>query len=244
MTYVMQEGFGALGIVPPRYVADNDNVAGTTCCVTGVKTPRLYMETFAPLEQLPPISGSLNADIRHGDFMETFTGRKFWPMDPTPDEVHIEDIAHALSMQCRYAGHCLRFYSVAEHSVLMAWWLYRHAGPATALQGLLHDASEAYLVDVPRPVKPYLTNYKAVEAKVQAVVMERFGLPATMPPAVKEADDRIIGDELANLKPMDWHAHYDNPLGVTLAYWSPAEAEAKFLAAFEALSDEVRGMAV
>lgn len=228
---LMVPGFGALAKVPPtdapsRYIAANDNVAGGYVPATS---------TAVPVAPQP---------ARRGDWMQTFSGRQFWPMAPREDEVHIEDIAHALSMQCRYAGHCIRFYSVAEHSVLMAWWLYRHAGPQTALAGLLHDASEAYLVDVPRPVKPYLAGYKEAEARVQGVIMRRFGLPAELPRAVKEADDWIIGDELANLKPMEWHARYQNPLGVTLAYWSPAEAEEKFLSAFRALSDEVRGMAV
>lgn len=197
--------------------------------------------TFAPLEQLAAREAVPVAPPRKGEFMQTFTGRQFWPMDPRADEVHIEDIAHALSLQCRYAGHCLRFYSVAEHSIHIAWWLYRNVGPVSALQGLLHDASEAYLVDVPRPVKPHLAGYKDAEAKVQAVIMRRFGLPVTHNTAVKEADDRIIGDELVNLRPMDWHARHNEPLGVTLAYWSPRDAELKFLAAFKALSEEVRG---
>lgn len=111
----------------------------------------------------------------------------------------------------------------------------------TALQGLLHDASEAYLVDVPRPVKPFLGGYKAAETKVLGVIMRRFQLPHELARAVKEADDRIIADELVNLKSMEWHARWDNPLGVTLALWSPAKAETQFLTTFHALMDEVRG---
>lgn len=173
---------------------------------------------------------------RHGDFMQTATGRKFWPMDPRADEVFIEDIAHSLAMQCRYAGHCLRYYTVAEHSVLIARYL-RSEGVDVALFALLHDASEAYLVDVPRPVKPYLEGYKAAEAKVMAAVCDRFGLPHEMPAKVHEADERIIADELVNLVPMDWHGKHRNPLGVKLQYWSPDEAKAEFLATFEALMD-------
>jgi hypothetical protein len=179
---------------------------------------------------------------RRGDFMQTYTGRKFWPMDPRADEVFIEDIAHSLSLQCRYAGHCHRFYSVAEHSVLIARHL-RWEGVDVALWALLHDASEAYLVDVPRPVKPYLGGYREAEAKVMAVVSARFDLANEMPAVVHEADNRIIADELANLAPMDWHAEWDNPLGVTLRYWSPAKAEEEFMATFEALMDcRARGM--
>ncbi|RVL38051.1 hypothetical protein CN148_11580 [Sinorhizobium meliloti] len=174
--------------------------------------------------------------------MQTYTGRKFWPMDPQADEVFIEDIAHSLSLQCRYAGHCLRFYSVAEHSVHLARHL-RWQGVDVALWGLLHDASEAYLVDVPRPVKPHLPGYKEAESKVMAAVCERFGLSPTMPAAVHDADNRIIGDEIVNLAPMDWHARYDDPLGVNIRCWYPEQAKEEFLATFEALMDcRARGM--
>jgi len=186
---------------------------------------------------LPAANDNWPLGVRKGDWMQTYTGRKFWPMDPRADEVSLEDIAHSLSLQCRYAGHCMNFYSVAEHSVKLAWWLFRHGGAQTALWGLLHDAAEAYLVDVPRPVKPYLAGYKDAENKVMAAVCEHFGLPAEMPRCVKEADDRIIGDEVANLRPMEWHGMHNNPLGVMLEYMSPAEAERRFLASFEALTN-------
>lgn len=174
---------------------------------------------------------------RIGDFMQTATGRKFWPMDPRADEVFIEDIAHSLSLQCRYAGHCLRFYSVAEHSVLIARHLAAKHAPEVALWGLLHDASEAYLVDVPRPVKPYLKGYKMAEARVMAAVTLRFELRLDMPPEVHEADERIIADELVNLVPMDWHGRYaGQELGVRLRYWSPEQAREEFMATFDALT--------
>jgi hypothetical protein len=191
-----------------------------------------------------PASTDNGQPERNDDFMQTATGRKFWPMDPRADEVFIEDIAHSLSMQCRYAGHCLRFYSVAEHSVLIARHLRGQYDEQTALWGLLHDASEAYLVDVPRPVKPYLTGYKTAEAKVMAAVCERFGLPFDMPTEVHEADERIIADELANLVPMDWHGRYaGKELGVRLRYWSPEQAREEFMATFDALTGRQGRMA-
>lgn len=209
----------------------------------------LVTTTFAPLEQVrigvnggrathhnPAAASIAGLQNRHGDFMQTYTGRKFWPMDPRSDEVCIRDIAHSLSLQCRFAGHCRRFYSVAEHSVLIARWVRGQTDAQTALWGLLHDASEAYLIDVPRPVKPFLSGYKAAESKVMAAVCQRFGLPLRMPAVVHEADDRIIADELVNLVPMAWHARHDDPLGVTLRYWSPAEAEVEFLETFRAMT--------
>lgn len=218
-----------------KYVAANDNVppkwdggchhcdgGRTSCMCPG--PPR-------------PSSTDSGQPARQGSFMQTATGRKFWPMDPRADEVFIEDIAHSLSLQCRYAGHCLQFYSVAEHSVLIARHLRGQYDEQTALYGLLHDASEAYLVDVPRPVKPYLAGYKAAEAKVMAAVCDRFGLPHEMPPEVHEADERIIADELVNLVPMDWHDRYaGKELGVRLRYWTPEKAREEFMATFAALT--------
>lgn len=171
---------------------------------------------------------------RRGDWMQTFSGFQFWPLDPRANEIHIVDIAHALSMQCRYAGHCLRFYSVAEHSVHLA----RYVSPKNAMWALLHDASEAYLVDVPRPVKPDLTNYKQIEAKVMAEVCKRFGLSPEMPAEIHEADGAIIGDERANMAPCvaPWYST-GGPLGIRLAYWTPEQAESAFLATFERLQN-------
>jgi len=179
---------------------------------------------FAPTE--PP---------RVGSFMQTFTGRKYWPMDPKPHEVYIEDIAHSLAYQCRYAGHCIKFYSVAEHSILIARSLAATHAPEVALAGLLHDAPEAYCVDIPRPLKPYMTNYKDIEQKNWLAIAARFQLDRDLPDEVHDADNRIIADELINLREMPWHARHDKPLDVRLRYWSPEKAEQEFMATFDAL---------
>lgn len=171
---------------------------------------------------------------RRGDWMQTATGRQFWPMDPRPSEVCIEDVAHALAHQCRYAGHCRRFYSVAQHSVLVS----EAVPPEHALWGLLHDASEAYLVDVPRPVKPYLSGYKAAERRVMEAVCVHFGLPREMPATVKVADERILADEAAQLMtppPASWNLPHP-PLGVWISPIDPADAKALFLARFGELT--------
>lgn len=139
-------------------------------------------------------------EARKGDWMQTFTGRKFWPLDPRPEEVFIEDIAHSLSMQCRYAGHCQKFYSVAEHSVLVAQVIE----PEFALYGLLHDAAEAYLVDVPRPVKPYLTGYAEAEDRVWRAICARFNLDPDNKDAIeaiKRADNAVLAAEQPILMP-------------------------------------------
>lgn len=181
----------------------------------------------------------MNALPRKGDWMQTATGRQFWPLDPRVGEIQIEDIAHALGMACRYAGHCLRFYSVAEHSVLMTRWLRDGNEPAEVqLCALLHDAPEAYLVDVPRPLKPHLTGYKAIEDRLWLLVAGRFGISPNMPSIVKFADASILADEQQqNMAPcaVPWDLEH-GPLGVTLQYWRPMQAKAEFLTEFERLT--------
>lgn len=181
----------------------------------------------------------MNAISRKGDWMQTASGLQFWPLDPRVEEIVIDDIAHALGMACRYAGHCLQFYSVAEHSVLMTRWL-RDNGYTNdeQLTALLHDAPEAYLVDVPRPVKPFLTEYKTIEGRLWLMVAARFGVSPNMPSIVKFADNAILNDERdQNLAPCvePWSTE-EGPLGVTLEYWSPSRAKAEFLLEFERLT--------
>jgi hypothetical protein len=177
--------------------------------------------------------------LRKGDFIQTYTGKQFWPMDPRPGEVDIRDIAHALSMQCRYAGHCLSFYSVAEHSIHVYRYLVAaNASPDVRLAGLLHDASEAYLVDVPRPVKPHLKGYYEAEEAVMQAVFEAFGLSGGIPGPVKYADNSILLDERAqNMLPAQYEGGWPDlePLGIVLEFMSPAEAEAEFLRAFHSV---------
>src|ERR1051325_4550411 len=120
-----------------------------------------------------------------GDWMQTFSGRRFYPLSPRSDELDPADIAHALSLLCRFAGHVERFYSVAEHCVHLSYAV----PPEDALAALLHDATEAYVVDVPRPLKRSLPEYQEIEFGVWAVIVERFGLlSVTLPDSVKWAD--------------------------------------------------------
>jgi len=126
-------------------------------------------------------------------WIQTYTGRRFSPTNPVVDAIVIEDIAHPLSMQCRFSGHVKEFYSVAQHSVLVSYI----CDTKDALWGLLHDASEAYLVDIPRPIKQSgkFDNYMEFEKVMQAAVCEKFGLPKDMPKSVKMADDMLLMTE-------------------------------------------------
>lgn len=180
---------------------------------------------------------------RLGDWLQTYTGKQYYPLDPRAEDVCIEDIAHSLALQCRYAGHVKEFYSVAEHSVHIARWLLKYYGREAAKYGLLHDATEAFLVDVPRPVKPSLTNYKVIEAANWSVIAEHFGLVDKMPECVHIADNRIIGDELVNMRSMDWHENHNNPLNVQIECWSPKQAEQEFLIMYRKLFEEERRVA-
>lgn len=169
--------------------------------------------------------------------MQTATGRAFWPLDPRADEIDIEDIAHSLSNMCRYAGHCSEFYSVAQHSVLVSWL----APIKDALWGLLHDASEAYLVDVPRPVKPHLPGYREIEDRVMREVCAKFGLPEQMPASIKRLDRAILADEARDLMkspPIDWGLT-EPPLGIPIAPWTPSHARIAFLSQFKMLTQQL-----
>lgn len=175
----------------------------------------------------------ISAGFKPGEpWIQTHSGRRFNPTSPNPDAIVIQDIAHALSMQCRFSGHCKKFYSVAQHSVLVS----HICNDEDALWGLLHDASEAYLVDVPRPLKRsgLIPGYIEAEAKMQEAVCKRFGLPFQEPPSVKRADTKLLATEARDLmSPLhpDW-AQPVTPLPFTIEAWSPDKAKDMFMQRF------------
>lgn len=175
---------------------------------------------------------------RYGDWCQTFLGKKVYPLDPREDEIEIVDIAHALSMMCRYNGHCLRFYSVAEHCCHVSDYIGRTQSEH-ALWGLLHDASEAYLADIIRPVKPWLEGYWGIENRLMECICLRFGLPLIQPDIVKEIDTRILGNERDQVMappPEPWYAVGEPLPGVRIWCWTPERARTEFLARFEVLT--------
>jgi 5'-deoxynucleotidase YfbR-like HD superfamily hydrolase len=131
-------------------------------------------------------------------------------LDPDPAEVDARDIAHALSNICRFSGHVREFYSVAEHCIRVSLEL----PPDLALAGLLHDASEAYLVDVPRPLKPALEGYQIAEDRLMFMLAGKFGFPWPMPEPVRQADERLLVMEARALinGPLDeWELFLNHP---------------------------------
>lgn len=133
------------------------------------------------MTELKPTEAAYNPE---NGFIETYTGKRFFPETPTfvPG-----DIAHALGMLCRYNGHCSRFYSVAEHSVMVSRMM-RDMDLGNPLEGLLHDASEAYMTDVPAPFKRLLPDWQAFDARVELAMRAHFGLAPKKSEGCKRAD--------------------------------------------------------
>lgn len=149
--------------------------------------------------------------------IETFSGIMFNVLHPNPDEISIIDLAHALGNQCRYGGHCRKFYSVAEHCVLVSRLVAAELGPINTrelelivLMALLHDASEAYLVDIPTPVKNFLSNYRAIEGPLMDAIIRKFYLPFEfdkLPEAIHYADIlalKLETEKLIHSKGKNW----------------------------------------
>lgn len=174
---------------------------------------------------------------RRGDWMETYTGKKVWPLDVRDEDVDIKDIARSLSMQCRYNGHVKFFYSVAAHCCIMADHAFKIGGAGYAFAALLHDASEAYITDVVRPLKPFLQGYKEHELMVDFTIARVYGLAFPMPAWLKELDNRILLDERAVLMDKAQKNHWQlldglKPLGIAIPNWGPERAEDEFLDRF------------
>lgn len=173
---------------------------------------------------------------RPGVPMSTWTGVAFYPLDPRPEEVNIIDIARALSNAARYNGMC-RFYSVAEHSVLVS----RLVPPELALEGLLHDAGEAYTGDVTRPMKNCMSEddgYFKIERLIwRRAIAPKFSLPETMHPDVMEADLRICKLEKLRLHPRaaPWDIPGQTP-DMTIVPYLPDSAMHAFLHRFAELA--------
>jgi hypothetical protein len=174
-------------------------------------------------------------------WLQTYSGKQIFPLDPKPEQICIEDIAHALAMICRFNGHTHSFYSVAEHSVFVAL----NVPVEHRVAALLHDASEAYLCDLPRPIKHNVAGYAEAEDRLMKVIAEKFKFSLPLAPCIKEADTRILLNEREQMllpSEMEWPGFEDvEPLpGVQLRGWLPRNAEAAFLETFFTLGEPVR----
>lgn len=198
---------------------------------------------------------------RYGDYIWTSSGDKFWPLDPSPEDIYIRDIARGLATGCRYSGQIglgtgYTFYSVAEHSVIVSMYAeyaaIERGADATeyALAGLLHDASEAYIGDVSRPLKysREMRPYLRIEQCIDAAVRVRFCLAPDdeRDRVIKSIDNRILIDEIEAfmlLPPGDdistWVDRLGQPLECTIAGLSPEHAYDVFLQRYRQVTVEV-----
>ncbi len=151
---------------------------------------------------------------RKGGWIQTYTGRQFWPLDPRADDIDIVDIAHHLARLCRFSGAVENFYSVAEHSwrvamLLQGWMCSREI----VIAGLLHDAAEAYLVDVPQPIKAFMPQYIEAEHRIQRCIEERFRLACMSLEHhnVKDADIVMLATEKRDVMGPSTHSWGDLP---------------------------------
>ncbi len=171
----------------------------------------------------------------------TNTGQYFFFDNPEAHDFTVHEIAHSLAHLCRYTGHVKQFYSVAQHSVMVSYVV----PPAFALEGLMHDAAEAYLGDVASPLKALLTEYKLIEARVERAITAQFGLPFPLSPEVKQADIVLLMTEKRDLLTRDrdpfGEDHWGNRdvacLPAVIKPWEPEWARKAFINRYLQLTD-------
>ncbi len=173
--------------------------------------------------------------MRRGDWIETYSGVQFYPLDPRPEDVRLADIAHSLAMTCRFNGHAKFHYSVAQHSLFVADLLPE----PLRIYGLLHDAHEAYTGDMTRPVKRSLAvgaydAYSEMVARCERVVLDAFGLPLLSSEdgdLVVEADNRMLATERRDVmrSKLEWLNLDAEPLGDPIVPMRSEEAAHAFI---------------
>lgn len=177
----------------------------------------------------------------------TYSGRLIDVLDPKPGDIEREDIIHALSCTCRFNGHCREFYSVAQHSILVAE-ICGHSW------GLLHDAAEAYMGDIIRPLKcglaianeRYLERWQSVEDRLLGVIARRFmvkGFPDE--DRLGEADNQALATEIRDLIDPQAEclagelARLPEPVASKVTPWIPCHAELEYRRALRLAFPEV-----
>ena len=168
-------------------------------------------------------------------YVSTFSGNRFYPLGPRIDRVSIEDIAHGLAYQCRFNGQTREFYSVAQHSLIVASLVPPHL----RLAALLHDAAEAYLGDMVKPLKVLMPEFADLEDRVSALIASAFGVDFSDYAPIKHADLIALATEKRDLMPHSaerW-SYLDGiaPMPEPIAAMSPWQAKQAFLARFAEL---------
>lgn len=169
-------------------------------------------------------------------WIQTYTGKQFWPLDPDANDITIEDIAHALSLKCRFTGHCVTFYSIAEHSIRGSYMVPLD----DALWFLLHDAPEAYLFDAARPIKVSRPWIAEDEQRIMRCICEKFALESE-PNSVREVDCRMLLTEARDIMttpPVPWDTGGYTPFSEKIIPWSWEVAESRFIVRFRELTSD------
>jgi 5'-deoxynucleotidase YfbR-like HD superfamily hydrolase len=172
-------------------------------------------------------------------WIETYTGKFVNPLKLKSEDIDIKDIAHALSLTCRFNGHCKEFYSVGEHSIRVSGLL---KGLDNQLTGLLHDATEAYMADIARPVKWALPDIRNIEGIIRIAINEKYDLKGDWI-AIKQVDDILLASEARDLmftKGKEWYFNENTkPLDYKIVPMGSWNAEANFLRIFDLLTSEI-----
>lgn len=179
------------------------------------------MENNATIDRVENLYTKDCIRTRSGIYMNVF--------NPIPEMVCLEDIAHALSMMPRFGGHLPEFYSVAQHSVLVS----QHVKEGNELSALLHDASEAYLMDFPSPIKKRISEYKLIEAKLMIVIGSKFGFDYRLNEDIKRADELLLQWEWGYL--MLGQSHFPE-----IKCLPPAEARQMFMDRFFEIHSDMK----
>ncbi|MDQ5902525.1 MAG: 5-nucleotidase [Pseudomonadota bacterium] len=185
---------------------------------------------------MPSSSSPGSAFDSRAVYVSTFLGNRFYLLAPHIDDVAIEDIAHGLAFQCRFNGQTQHFYSVAQHSLMVAGLVPRRL----ALAALLHDAAEAYLGDMVKPLKSLFPDFSQIETEVMAIIGARFGVSGFDDRLIKRADLIALATEKRDLMPHSSEAWQSlggiAPLPARIKPLSPPVAKQLFLLEFQRLA--------
>lgn len=183
-------------------------------------------------------TGNYHDPARNGGSIQTFTGLIFYPLDPKIEEIELEDIAHGLSHKARFTGHTRKFYSTAEHSVRVSLHLWMEgASIMEQYVGLHHDDTDAYLPDVPTPLKvlPEFKWFRELEKHLQSMCFEKFGCVVDDYSIIKNSDIVLLLTEKRDLMPKkngNWQHNYTQkpiPEPYHIQPWEPAYAKQMFI---------------
>jgi uncharacterized protein len=180
--------------------------------------------------------------LEPGPFIQTLSGRRVNPLDAAPEDIDPADIARALANTCRFGGHARAFYSVAQHSVIVCDLLEaRGATVEELLAALLHDAAEAYLGDLPHPLKHRSelgAAFRVAEKRLEAVIAERFAL-VDASARIKPLDRALLAVERRTFSEVTWHwpeLEGAEDLELEIVPWDPAEAREAFARRYDELA--------